>query len=225
MTLGGAVFIDRGNNAKAVRSLIAAGEVMRARHSSLWVFPEGTRSMREHHDMLPLKKGAFHTAVQAGVPIVPVICENYYRLYRKGVFESGTLKVRVLPPVSTEGLTDADVNDLAVRVREMMVQALREISIPVPSAEGGDFKTVSRPSLAETPSQGVDPTSASVTSALPVDPAPRSEPQPEPRSESRAESHASGETSPSLSASRYEGSENGTETEEDDGMVLVGHPK
>lgn len=94
MTLAGAVFVDRGNNARAVRSLTAAGEILKQRKSSLWLFPEGTRSMRPYPDMLPFKKGAFHTAVQAQVPIVPVICENYWRLYRKGVFESGTLKVK-----------------------------------------------------------------------------------------------------------------------------------
>ena len=86
--------MDRGNNARAIRSLTAAGEVMKERNGSLWLFPEGTRSMRPHSDMLPFKKGAFHTAIQAQVPIVPVVCENYWRLYRKGVFESGTLKVK-----------------------------------------------------------------------------------------------------------------------------------
>lgn len=104
MSLSGAVFIDRGNNAKAVQSLSAAGETIKARHTSLWMFPEGTRSMREHHDMLPFKKGAFHVAVEAGIPIVPVVCENYWRLYRKGVFGSGTIKVKgtflVLEPLS-----------------------------------------------------------------------------------------------------------------------------
>lgn len=94
MSLSGAVFIDRGNNAQAIRSLSAAGETIKARHTSLWMFPEGTRSMREHNDLLPFKKGAFHVAVEAGIPIVPVICENYWKLYRKGVFESGTIKIK-----------------------------------------------------------------------------------------------------------------------------------
>lgn len=94
MQLSGAVFVDRGNNANAVRSLHAAGETLKARNTSLLMFPEGTRSMREHHDMLPFKKGAFHMAVEAGIPIVPVVCENYWRLYRKGVFGTGTLKVK-----------------------------------------------------------------------------------------------------------------------------------
>lgn len=94
MTLSGAVFVDRGNNAAAIRSLAAAGETIRSRHTSLWMFPEGTRSMRPYNDMKSFKKGAFHMAVQAGVPIVPVVCENYWRLYRQGVFEEGVLKVK-----------------------------------------------------------------------------------------------------------------------------------
>jgi lysophosphatidate acyltransferase len=94
MTLSGAIFVDRGNSAQAVRSLKAAGETLKANYTSLIMFPEGTRSMREEPDMLPFKKGAFHVAVEAGIPIVPIVCENYWRLYRKNVFEPGSLKVR-----------------------------------------------------------------------------------------------------------------------------------
>lgn len=67
---------------------------MKARNQSVWLFPEGTRSMRQYHDMLPFKKGAFHLAVNAQVQIVPVVVENYWKLYRKGVFESGVIKVK-----------------------------------------------------------------------------------------------------------------------------------
>ncbi|KAH9948783.1 1-acylglycerol-3-phosphate O [Amylocystis lapponica] len=222
MTLSGAVWVDRSNNAKAVRSLAAAGELMKARNSSLWLFPEGTRSMREHHDMLPFKKGAFHTAVQAGVPIVPVICENYYRIYRKGVFESGTLKIKVLPPIPTQGLTNADVGALSVRVHDLMVAALREISPPLSPSKS--IESTILPAGPEVPS--VDPLSASAASPLPEESEAmqHDEPEPQSRSESRASTHTSEDLS-SPARSRIDGSENGTETEEDDGMVLVGRPK
>ena len=94
LSASGAVFVDRRNNTSAVQSLAAAGDFMKKHTTSLWLFPEGTRSMRKHHDLLPFKKGAFHTAVQAGVPVTPVVCENYWRLYHKGHFESGVLKIR-----------------------------------------------------------------------------------------------------------------------------------
>lgn len=90
----GAVFVDRRNNTTAVQSLTAAGDFMKKNTTCLWLFPEGTRSMREHNDLLPFKKGAFHTAVQAGVPVTPVVCENYWKLYHKGHFESGELRIR-----------------------------------------------------------------------------------------------------------------------------------
>ncbi|RPD66862.1 1-acylglycerol-3-phosphate O [Lentinus tigrinus ALCF2SS1-7] len=216
MTLAGAVFVDRGNNARAVRSLTAAGEIMKERHSSLWLFPEGTRSMRPYSDMLPFKKGAFHTAIQAQVPIVPVVCENYWRLYRKGVFESGTLKVKVLPPIPTTGLTAADVPALAVRVHDMMVEALREISVPPP------------PGMEPKPSQpAATPSTLTVAPPTPAPAAPTPKEPEQPRTESRASTNTSENSvtsSPVLSHSRMEGSEYGTETEEDDGMVLVGRP-
>ncbi|PIL37422.1 hypothetical protein GSI_01116 [Ganoderma sinense ZZ0214-1] len=217
MTLAGAVFVDRGNNARAVRSLTAAGEIMKQRKSSLWLFPEGTRSMRPYPDMLPFKKGAFHTAVQAQVPIVPVICENYWRLYRKGVFENGTLRVKVLPPVPTEGLTAADVPDLAIRVHDMMVESLREISAPPPP---GTEPKSTLPAVTPTP------LGTPVPSSVPAEQPKSSEPEP-PRTESRTSSSVSensATSSPVLAYSRMEGSEYGTETDEDDGMVLVGRP-
>lgn len=94
MTMSGAVFVDRGNSASAVRSLVAAGELMRARRISLWMFPEGTRTSSAAADVRPFKKGGFHLAVQAGLPIIPVVTENYWRMYRRGVFDTGVIKVR-----------------------------------------------------------------------------------------------------------------------------------
>ncbi|ELU38375.1 1-acylglycerol-3-phosphate O-acyltransferase [Rhizoctonia solani AG-1 IA] len=131
MALSGAVFVDRKNSKDALHALAKAGEEMKSKGVSLWVFPEGTRSSSEKPDLLSFKKGAFHLAVQAGVPIVPVVCENYWRLYRKGTLEEGTLKIKVLPPIPTKGLTAEDVTELAERTRESMLETLREISIPV----------------------------------------------------------------------------------------------
>lgn len=94
MYMSGAIFIDRGNSSKAHKSLEAAGEEMKREGISLMMYPEGTRHIEEVPTLLPFKKGAFHLAVQAGLPITPVVCENYWRLYHKGVFGTGVIKVR-----------------------------------------------------------------------------------------------------------------------------------
>lgn len=121
---------------------------------SLWVFPEGTRSSKPDPTLLPFKKGAFHLAVQAQVPIVPVVCENYWRLFDgRGKMEGGDLRLKgkawqsglrarltraVLPPIPTEGLTVSDVDGLVETTREAMLSTLIEISEPGPS----QWKTV-----------------------------------------------------------------------------------
>jgi lysophosphatidate acyltransferase len=94
--LSGTVFIDRGNRDSALKSLAKATEDMKNRKQSVWIFVEGTRSYAETPILLPFKKGAFHLAIEAGVPIVPVVVGNYSNLYspKNRRFESGSIKIR-----------------------------------------------------------------------------------------------------------------------------------
>ncbi|KAG8010385.1 1-acyl-sn-glycerol-3-phosphate acyltransferase beta [Nibea albiflora] len=52
---------------------------------------QGTRNQKG--DLLPFKKGAFHLAVQAQVPIIPVVFSSYSNFYlrKEKQFKSGTL--------------------------------------------------------------------------------------------------------------------------------------
>lgn len=77
MSLSGSVFIDRGNSKDARQAMAGAANDMKARRQSVYMFPEGTRSYYKEPGLLPFKKGAFHLAVQAQVPIVPVVVANY----------------------------------------------------------------------------------------------------------------------------------------------------
>lgn len=96
MTLSGAVFIDRANAQNARHSMAGASEEITKERQSVYMFPEGTRSYSKEPMLLPFKKGAFHLAVQAGVPIVPVVVANYSNvLYVKGWrFRSGEIPVK-----------------------------------------------------------------------------------------------------------------------------------
>jgi lysophosphatidate acyltransferase len=122
----------------------------------------------------------------------------------------------VLPPIPTSGLTAADVNDLAIRVRDQMLEVLRDISVTVPSKQQAAKSLV--PSSHSTSS---DPISTSkVTSDAEVKiaiitPVPGT-------LETSVDTESS--TGSETSNRRMEGSENGAETEEDEGMVLVGRP-
>jgi lysophosphatidate acyltransferase len=96
MTLSGSVFIDRNNPNDARAAMAGAANEMKSEKQSVYMFPEGTRSYSKEPMLLPFKKGAFHLAVQAGVPIVPVVAANYSDiLYVKDwIFKSGTIPVK-----------------------------------------------------------------------------------------------------------------------------------
>lgn len=93
MTLSGSVFIDRKNSKDAREAMKGAADQMSDLKQSVYMFPEGTRSYAREPMLLPFKKGAFHLAIQAQVPIVPVVAANYsHVLYIKEfVFNSGKI--------------------------------------------------------------------------------------------------------------------------------------
>lgn len=96
MSLSGTVFIDRANSADARHAMAEASSEITKHKQIVYMFPEGTRSYAKEPMMLPFKKGAFHLAVQAGAPIVPIVVANYSDvLYVKGWrFNSGRILIK-----------------------------------------------------------------------------------------------------------------------------------
>lgn len=111
----GMVPIDRDRPLEAIERLNAIGGA----DWSLIVFPEGTRG-NGTGEMLPFKKGAFVTAIQLGLPVVPVAIRGSAETMPKGGrlgIHPGTVEVIVDEPIPTRGLTYDDRADLADRVR------------------------------------------------------------------------------------------------------------
>ena len=96
MTLSGTIFIDRVDRSQAMKAFEGAATAMKENKQSVLIFPEGTRSYSAEPMLLPFKKGAFHLAVQAGVPIVPIVAENYSSVLNVKArrFNSGTIRVK-----------------------------------------------------------------------------------------------------------------------------------
>jgi lysophosphatidate acyltransferase len=96
MTLSGSVFIDRNNSNDARAAMAGAANEITTEKQSVYMFPEGTRSYSKEPILLPFKKGAFHLAVQAGVPIVPVVVANYSNVLhvKSWRFRSGSIPVK-----------------------------------------------------------------------------------------------------------------------------------
>lgn len=102
LQLAGVTFIDRKNSAKARAALAPVVETLRS-GTSVIIAPEGTRSLTP--SINPFKKGAFHIAMQAGVPVVPVVLRNTGELMWKHstLVRSGTVDVLVHEPIDVSG--------------------------------------------------------------------------------------------------------------------------
>ncbi|KEQ67623.1 1-acylglycerol-3-phosphate O [Aureobasidium melanogenum CBS 110374] len=130
MALSKTVFINRTSRSEAMAAFSQAAETMHSEQQSVYIFPEGTRSYANTPTLLPFKKGAFHLAVQAQVPIVPVVVANYSNVLdvKNKIFNSGVVPVSVLKPVETKGLTKDDVDGLVERIQKDMAEELVRIT-------------------------------------------------------------------------------------------------
>ncbi|AQA17668.1 acyltransferase [Halioglobus japonicus] len=132
MEMGGVVFIDRSNANSAIESMEPLVEAMQVEGKSVVLAPEGTRTVSPK--LAPFKKGAFHIAMQAGVPMIPIVIRNAGDVAPKGdfVFRPATVDVEVLPPVDTSKWTLDSIDDHVRDVRNMFARALGQAEEPAP---------------------------------------------------------------------------------------------
>lgn len=131
MSASGTFFLDRSNRQAAINTLNKALQDLKNDKGGLFMFPEGTRSNSQEPTLLPFKKGAFHLAVDAGIPIIPICVSNTSNLYsmKNWNFESGTINIKVLDPIPTEGLTKDDVPQLCDKVHALMKKGVEEVGM------------------------------------------------------------------------------------------------
>jgi len=112
MELAGTVFIDRANAGSAIKAMAPL------------IDAEGTRTLSPK--LGPFKKGAFHMAIQAGVPMVPIVIHNAGDVAPKNEFLMRPAKVRVdvLPAVDTSNWSIRTMNQHVAEVRGMFLKAL-----------------------------------------------------------------------------------------------------
>ncbi len=124
MEVAGIVLIDRRNSASAIEAMKSLVDTMRIEGKSVCLSPEGTRAITPR--LADFKKGAFHLAIQAEVPIVPIVIHNSIDVQPKGdlVFHPGTVDVEVLAPIDTSEWSADTIDAHVGEVRSLYLQAL-----------------------------------------------------------------------------------------------------
>ena len=119
----GHIFVERRNPKQAAAAITAALKRLGDGIGILF-FPEGTRSPDGR--LLPFKKGAFRTAIDQQIPLLPVtlvgtrdvIPARTLRLF------PGTVRMVIHPPIETAGMTVEQVDELLLRTRKVISSAM-----------------------------------------------------------------------------------------------------
>jgi putative phosphoserine phosphatase/1-acylglycerol-3-phosphate O-acyltransferase len=123
LSLADVAFVDRASTSKAVSALQPAVDRLRA-GVSIVISPEGTRSLSPR--IGAFKKGGFHMARDAGVPIVPIVIRNAGEIMWRNakVAQEGTIEIVVHEPLPTTGWTKADLDQWVPRMRQLYIDTL-----------------------------------------------------------------------------------------------------
>jgi 1-acyl-sn-glycerol-3-phosphate acyltransferase len=118
----GYISINRSDRRSAFLSLKRAAQIIRGGVSVL-IFPEGTRSL--DGQIRPFKKGGFILALDAGVPIVPVVIRGTRSIMPKERLRirPGRVSLEILAPIDTTAYTRKSKEDLIAAVRRAICES------------------------------------------------------------------------------------------------------
>lgn len=119
----GHIFVERRDPKQAAEAISAALHKLGDGVGILF-FPEGTRSLDGH--LLPFKKGAFRTAIEQQLPILPVTVRGTSDILPNKTLKlfPGRATMVVHPPIETKGMTLDDLEPLLEQTRATIQSAL-----------------------------------------------------------------------------------------------------
>ncbi|MFP4159492.1 MAG: lysophospholipid acyltransferase family protein [Desulfobacterales bacterium] len=127
MRLNRYIELKRGDR-QSIAKMMADCKKALDRGNSVLIFPEGTRS--PDGNIRKFKAGAFILALEHQVPILPIVISGTNKALPKYSFSfhgSHDIRVRVLPEIEYERISDMSPEDAAEMVRGIMAEQLEEL--------------------------------------------------------------------------------------------------
>lgn len=126
MKMAGDIPVDRAAKSRRHQPIIRSMSYLKDKCSVMF-FPEGTRSVNGKINRFT--DGAFLLAIKTGTPVLPLALDGSHECLPKHSWKFGdvqTVRLRVLEPVETTGLSRGDVEALRDKVRNMIVTQIAE---------------------------------------------------------------------------------------------------
>lgn len=122
MAINGFLAIDRDDDRKALRTILAVADRMKRGVASFGIYPEGTRSRTD--EMLPFRSGCFKAAQRAGVPIVVASTHNSAEIAKRGPLRPTRVLFRVCGVIDADTVASLKTAELAELARAMLEESL-----------------------------------------------------------------------------------------------------
>ncbi|WP_100752794.1 1-acylglycerol-3-phosphate O-acyltransferase [Vibrio salilacus] len=129
----GNIMIDRQDKSKARDTIKQVADAIHQRNLSVWAYPEGTRS--KGRGLLPFKTGAFRMAIEAGVPITPMVVSSTHNKFDLNRSNNGIVITEMLEPIDVSNFKLSDARALAEHCHTLMTKKIAQLDAEVAELE------------------------------------------------------------------------------------------
>jgi len=141
LRMAGDIPVDRKNPRSGAQALIKALHILENK-CSVMIFPEGTRTLDGR--VRAFTDGAFHLAIKAKVPILPLVIDGSLNCIPKNSWKFGKpsqIFLKVLPPIDTSAFDIDNVIQLKNTARNMILRQIAEWRNVAPESVDGLIAT------------------------------------------------------------------------------------
>lgn len=114
--------IDRENDRAALKTILAAAELMKNDVTSFFIYPEGTRNTDS--ELLPFRNGAFKIAQKAKVPIVVMSVRGTENIVKNAPWRHTDVYLDVLEVIDAERVRALKTHEIGEEVRGIIQAAM-----------------------------------------------------------------------------------------------------
>jgi 1-acyl-sn-glycerol-3-phosphate acyltransferase len=129
--LSGNILIDRKNSGRARNTLDVAANKIANKKTSVWLFPEGTRSYGR--GILPFKQGAFRLAKSTNEPVVMVTASNMHKKVKWNRWNNGIVLIDIAAPQPLD--EEHSIKEWMVHFNDQMKQKFEQVNAQVDELE------------------------------------------------------------------------------------------
>lgn len=120
----GSMVIDREDDRKALKTILAVAEQLKTGGASYCIYPEGTRS--KTGELLPFRPGCFKAAQRAKVPVVVAVIEGSDRVIKRLPLRRTQVTLRICAVLDAETVAAQKTTETSEMAREIMHHALNQ---------------------------------------------------------------------------------------------------